>query len=171
MDELALDYIAEGLRGLAVPVESVHEDAANVRVGHAVERIAASLRQYGQRKPIVANRSQGGRVEAGNGTLSAARALGRNVPPPPDPDAFLAEGDDVELAAGRVTEDRVEGAVLVGRLEAELLGDRVHQVDVEPAEVTALGRSDLEWRVGGIGAHQKLAVLDQLRVSEVDRAG
>lgn len=33
MDELALDYIAEGLRGLAVPVESVHEDAANVRVG------------------------------------------------------------------------------------------------------------------------------------------
>lgn len=76
MDELELGHIAEGLRGLAVPIESVHEDAANVRVGHAVDRIAASLRQYGQRKPVVANRSQGGRVEAGNGTLSAARALG-----------------------------------------------------------------------------------------------
>ncbi|MCC7370458.1 MAG: MBL fold metallo-hydrolase [Chloroflexi bacterium] len=30
--------------------------------------------------------------------LSAARALGREMPPPPDPDAFLTEGDDVELA-------------------------------------------------------------------------
>ncbi len=67
MSELELGYIAEGLRGLAVGIGEVHEDAANVRVGHAVERIAASLRQYGQRKPIVANRSQGGRVEAGSG--------------------------------------------------------------------------------------------------------
>lgn len=76
MDELTLDYIAEGLRGLAVPVEHLHEDAANARVDHAVDRIAASLRQYGQRKPIVANRGQGGRVIAGNGTLRAARSLG-----------------------------------------------------------------------------------------------
>lgn len=76
MDELVLDYIAEGLRGLAVGVGEVHEDAANARVEHAVERIAGSLRQYGQRKPIVANRAQGGRVIAGNGTLRAARSLG-----------------------------------------------------------------------------------------------
>lgn len=55
MDELGFDYIAEGLQGLAVPIEIVHEDAANARVDHAVDRIAASLRQYGQRKPIVAN--------------------------------------------------------------------------------------------------------------------
>ena len=69
-------YIAEGLRGLAVGVGEVHEDAGNARVDHAVERIASSLRQYGQRKPIVANRAQGGRVIAGNGTLRAARSLG-----------------------------------------------------------------------------------------------
>ncbi len=28
---------------------------------------------------------------------SALRALGRNEPPPPDPDTFLADGDDVEI--------------------------------------------------------------------------
>ena len=74
MDELS--YIAEGLRGLAVGIDEVHEDPANARVGHAVDRIAASLRQYGQRKPIVANRAQAGRVIAGSGTLRAARSLG-----------------------------------------------------------------------------------------------
>ena len=71
-----LEWIVEGLRGLAVPVEQLHEDPANARTGHAVDRIAASLRQYGQRKPLVANRAQGGKVEAGNGTLAAARSLG-----------------------------------------------------------------------------------------------
>ena len=71
-----LSHIAEGLRGLAVEVDSLHADPANARKGHAVERIAASLRQYGQRKPIVVNRLQGNKVEAGNGTLSAARLLG-----------------------------------------------------------------------------------------------
>lgn len=74
MDELG--YIAEGLRGLAVPIGEVHEDGANARTGHAVERIAGSLKQYGQRKPIVANRLEGGKVVAGNGTLRAARWLG-----------------------------------------------------------------------------------------------
>lgn len=71
-----LEWIAEGLRGLAVPVEQLHEDPANARMGHAVERIAASLAQYGQRKPLVANRAQNGKVIAGNGTLRAARSLG-----------------------------------------------------------------------------------------------
>jgi DNA modification methylase len=71
-----LNYITEGLRGLAVPIDSLHEDAANARVGHDVARIAASLKAYGQRKPIVANRLQDGKVEAGNGTYRAAKSLG-----------------------------------------------------------------------------------------------
>lgn len=70
------EWIVEGLRGLATPVEQLHEDPANARMGHAVERIAASLAQYGQRKPLVANRAQNGKVIAGNGTLRAARSLG-----------------------------------------------------------------------------------------------
>jgi len=71
-----LSFIAEGLRVLAVPIDQLHEDPANARVGHDVNRIAASLRQYGQRKPIVANRLQNGKIEAGNGTYRAAVSLG-----------------------------------------------------------------------------------------------
>jgi len=71
-----LSYIAEGLRVLAVPIDQLHEDPANARVGHDVNRIAGSLRQYGQRKPIVVNRLQNGKIEAGNGTYRAAIALG-----------------------------------------------------------------------------------------------
>ncbi len=71
-----LSYIAEGLRPLAVPIDSLHEDPANARVGHDVARIAASLQTYGQRKPIVSNRLQEGKIEAGNGTFRAAKQLG-----------------------------------------------------------------------------------------------
>lgn len=71
-----LSYIALDLRTLAVPVADLHEDPANARTGHDVDRIMASLTQYGQRKPIVVNRKQANKVEAGNGMLAAARRLG-----------------------------------------------------------------------------------------------
>jgi DNA modification methylase len=74
MNDLA--YISESLRPLAVPIDSLHEDPANARVGHDVARIAASLKAYGQRKPIVANRLQDGKIEAGNGTYRGAKSLG-----------------------------------------------------------------------------------------------
>ena len=61
---------------LAVPIDQLHEDPVNARVEHDVNRIAGSLRQYGQRKPIVVNRLQNGKIEAGNGTYRAAIALG-----------------------------------------------------------------------------------------------
>jgi DNA modification methylase len=71
-----LSCITESLRSLAVPIDSLHEDPANARVGHDVDRIAASLRDYGQRKPVIANRLQNGKLEAGNGTWRAAKKLG-----------------------------------------------------------------------------------------------
>jgi len=74
IDELT--YIAEGLRGLAVPIDELHIDPANARANHALDRIATSLKAYGQRKPIIANRLQDGKIEAGNGTWLAAKKLG-----------------------------------------------------------------------------------------------
>lgn len=68
-----LSYITESLRPLAVPIDSLHEDSANARTGHDLDRIAGSLAQYGQRKPVIANRLQGGKIEAGNGTWLAAK--------------------------------------------------------------------------------------------------
>ena len=72
-----LSYITEDLRPLAVEIDSVHLDPANVRL-HDDENLAAikgSLARFGQRKPIVVNRD-GNVIEAGNGTWKAAKALG-----------------------------------------------------------------------------------------------
>jgi ParB-like chromosome segregation protein Spo0J len=70
-------HIAESLRSLAVPIDSIDLDPANVRKHPTenLEAIRASLRVYGQRKPIVVNRRTG-TVEAGNGTLAAGKMLG-----------------------------------------------------------------------------------------------
>jgi len=68
--------IHPSLLPLAMPIDEIHLDPANARTGHNVERIAGSLAQYGQRKPIVVNRNEANKVEAGNGTLQAARSLG-----------------------------------------------------------------------------------------------
>jgi ParB family chromosome partitioning protein len=71
-----VDHISPALRGYAVPVEALSVDPANVRLHSEpnIEAIKASLRTFGQQKPIVVD--QRGRVIAGNGTLEAARQLG-----------------------------------------------------------------------------------------------
>jgi ParB-like chromosome segregation protein Spo0J len=60
----------------SVPIGSIAADPANLRrhPTRNLEAIAASLRRFGQRKPIVVDAD--GIVRAGNGTLEAARALG-----------------------------------------------------------------------------------------------
>lgn len=71
-----LSHIEDELRSLAVPIEQIHEDPSNVRVHPTknMRAIVASLRKFGQQKPIVI--SQGGGIIAGNGTYLAAQELG-----------------------------------------------------------------------------------------------
>lgn len=151
MDD-GLGYIVEGLRGLAVPIDQVHEDAANARTGHAVERIAGSLRQYGQRKPIVANRLEGGRVIAGNGTLRAARSLGWSHI------AVVWVEDDAATAVGFGIADNRVGDLSdwdVDELVAgiEVAGDMFTGFEVYEIEelVDDLGRTGLGDAAGGGG--------------------
>jgi hypothetical protein len=75
--EADLSYIVEDLRPLAVPCSDLLLDPANAR-RHPEANLKAmegSLRLYSQCKPVVVNRRTG-RIEAGNGTLVAALALG-----------------------------------------------------------------------------------------------
>ena len=71
------DHIAEGLRTLAVDITTLRQDPANARLHNDqnLEAIMSSLSKFGQRKPVVVNKRDG-IVEAGNGTLQAAKALG-----------------------------------------------------------------------------------------------
>jgi DNA modification methylase len=72
-----LSFIVEPLRPLAVPCSELIFDPANARRHPEpnLEALKGSLRVYGQRKPVVVNRRTR-IIEAGNGTLQAARALG-----------------------------------------------------------------------------------------------
>jgi DNA modification methylase len=68
--------IAPDLRPLARPIASLREDPQNARRHDKrnLAAIAASLQEFGQRKPVVALAD--GTVIAGNGTLAAAKSLG-----------------------------------------------------------------------------------------------
>jgi ParB-like chromosome segregation protein Spo0J len=68
--------INDALRDLVVPIGSLHEDEANVRL-HPERNLAtirSSLAQFGQQKPIVVLPS--GKIVAGNGTWRAAKSMG-----------------------------------------------------------------------------------------------
>jgi hypothetical protein len=74
---VSIDFIHPDLRSLALPIESLNEDPRNANQHNDASRkaIAASMIEFGQRKPIVV-RCEGMIVEAGNGTLAALRAAG-----------------------------------------------------------------------------------------------
>jgi len=69
-------HIAPSLRSLATPITELSADPANARLHdeRSLEAIKASLRRFGQQKPVVVDGA--GVVIAGNGTLEAARGLG-----------------------------------------------------------------------------------------------
>lgn len=71
-----LDHIEPSLRPLATPVQEITPDPDNARAHEPrnIEIIKASLVSFGQQKPIVIDAD--GVCLAGNGTLTAARALG-----------------------------------------------------------------------------------------------
>ena len=94
--------IAEGLRQLAISTQELSHDPANARKHSRrnIESIAASLRQFGQRKPIV-GQQEGMIVRAGNGTLEAARSLGWDKIA-----AILVDDDNVTAAAFAIADNR-----------------------------------------------------------------
>jgi len=77
MDAVATPHhrIASGLLGLCVPIETLHQDPANLRAHgeRSLAAVSASLARFGQQKPIVFDERMV--VVAGNGTLECARRL------------------------------------------------------------------------------------------------
>lgn len=71
-----LDHITESLRPLAIAMDSISPDPANVRLHpeRNMEVIRGSLRRFKQQRPILIDSR--GVIIAGNGTYSAAKDLG-----------------------------------------------------------------------------------------------
>lgn len=76
-DEPDLSYIHEGLRHLAVPIDTLTPDPKNARKHDAENQanVRNSLKTFGQRLPVVVQ-TQGMIVRAGNNRIVQARALG-----------------------------------------------------------------------------------------------
>jgi len=99
-----MHQIHESLLPLAQPIDGLTPDPDNARVhsDRNLDAIAASLRAYGQRKPIVAQRRDDGLViRAGNGTVEAARRLGWS-----EVAALVLDEDDVTAAAYGLADNR-----------------------------------------------------------------
>lgn len=100
--ELDIPYIHPQLRPLAVPIDSVCADPENENKHDArsIRAIAASMREFGQRSPIVVN-AKTGFISAGNGRHAAAKTLGW------DYIAVVAtEDDEAAHAAWRISDNR-----------------------------------------------------------------
>lgn len=185
-----LSYIAEGLRSLAVPIDELHIDPANARTNHALERIAASLKTYGQRKPIIANRLQNGKIEAGNGTWLAARKLGWSHLA-----VVFVDDDPATAAAYGIADNRLSelstwdldalGALIptvddlfTGFTKAEMrdiLGERGGGLMVDPGpQIDGLGELRAKWgtelgQTWQVGRH-RIWCGDSTRYADVMRA-
>lgn len=96
------DYIAEALRGFAVPIDSLTPDPKNARKHDErnIESIRQSLIKFGQRLPIIVQR-QGMIVRAGNGRMQAAQKLGWTHIA-----AIVVDEADAEAAAFAIADNR-----------------------------------------------------------------
>ena len=90
-----------GLTIERVPVAAISEDPANARLhpqrNH--DAIVASLRRFGQQKPIVVDARN--IVRAGNGLLRAAKEIGMT-----EMDAVRTDLSDIELTAFAIADNR-----------------------------------------------------------------
>ena len=135
--------ITSDLLPLATPIDDMHLDPVNARTGHDVERIAASLAQYGQRKPIVVNRSERNKVEAGNGTWQGAKLNGWTHVA-----AVFVEDDPMTAVGFALADNRTAE---LSRWDLDVLQRLMSSID--PELETGFGEGDLEemLRAAGLG--------------------
>jgi DNA modification methylase len=124
------DHIAEGLRTLAVEVSTLRQDPSNARLHNDqnVEAIMSSLSKFGQRKPVVVNKRDG-IVEAGNGTLQAARSLGWSHVAAVFVDDDPATATGFAIADNRTAELATWDEETLGRL-LESIGDEMPAIEL-----------------------------------------
>jgi ParB-like chromosome segregation protein Spo0J len=121
-----------------VPLDRLFGNPANPRHNdQAVEPVAASLRRFGWRQPIVAR--PGGEVIAGNTRLKAAAKLGMTTVP-----VVWFDGSDVEATAYAIADNRTAEFAewdepALGRLLEELRAeDALDGVGFEAEEIDEL---------------------------------
>jgi hypothetical protein len=125
--------IQNDLRGLACPIDDLNLLPGNPRRGN-VEAVARSLDAFGQRKPVVARRSDRV-VIAGNHTLQAARSLGWS-----DIAVVWVDDDETTSKAFALADNRTAE---LGDYDEALLAELIGEVgSVDPELLVASGWSE-----------------------------
>jgi len=137
--------ITSALQSLAVPLSTVELHPRNPRLGD-VEAVAASLRRFGQQKPIVVQRSTG-YVVAGNHIVRAAQSLGWT-----EIAANVIELDDATATAYMLADNRTSdlggyddallAAILAETAAADNLAATGYNADDVAALVAAAGLAE-----------------------------
>lgn len=138
-----LEYIAEPLRGLAVPIASLTLDPANARKHgeRNMEAIVASLNRFGQRTPVVVQR-KGMVVRAGNGRVLAARSMGwQHIA------AVVVDDESVDAVAYAIADNRTAE---LAEWDNETLASLLNTLPEEARGVTGFTDDDLSDLLGGL---------------------
>lgn len=134
-----LSHITPDLRALAVPLERIQLDPENVRLHpeRNIEAIMASYRRFGQRKPIVVNRTTGrGTTIDGNGQLIAAMRLGWTHI------AVTWVDDDEDTAKAYAIAANQTG--LSSQYDYQQLAAQVQELSAAGMDIAVLGFADFE---------------------------
>ena len=133
------------MQTLTLPIKEVYRDPANTRKHNErnLESIVASLKRFGQQKPIVINNEN--IVIAGNGTLEAAVALGW-----PDIEAVKTGLKGSEATAYAIADNRTAE---LAEWDVDALIRQVNAIELEdPSLLGSVGfsRDELDGLVGDI---------------------
>jgi DNA modification methylase len=140
LDRSCAAHIAPQLRALVVPLDSVTLHPRNPRQGD-VAAVAASLRRFGQLKPVVVQASTR-YVVAGNHLVRAARSLGWT-----EIAANVEELDDAEATAFMLADNRTsdlggyDDALLAAILAEQEAADNLAATGYDDDDVAALLRA------------------------------
>lgn len=127
---VGVEVIAEALRHLAQPIDSLVLDPKNARK-HGPENLRSierSLKKFGQRIPIVVQR-EGMVVRAGNGRVMAARKLGWTQIA-----AVVVEEKDAEAVAFAIVDNRTAE---LATWDTSVLSEQLAFIQQDNAELLA----------------------------------
>ena len=147
------DYITAQLWPLALPIGDLIEDPSNARLHNEqnINAIKSSLQKFGQRKPVVLNK-QSGIVLAGNGTLTAARALGWEYL------ATVIVDDDPATATGFAIADNRTAELATW--DDEVLAELLESIDDDLSADLLFEAGELEELVAPSQEYKSLRALD-----------
>ena len=139
-----------------IKIDELDLDPANVRRHDAsnLDAIRGSLKRFGQQKPIVVNEK--GVVIAGNGTLTAARALGWDRIKIVRTELMGSEATAFAIADNRTAE--------LATWDASVLRDHLASLTAESYDIGELGFDPVDFSFVDVSAHsRKLHPVDLMK--------